>query len=320
MSVAPRSTAEPNLDEMLKILDAASALRRERELVTEQLSVDEFRARLRDRMLAAAAASGNPVKPEEVEAAIDAYFHRLHAFAEPPTSFETVLAHAYVRRRAILGWGAVALTALTLGWWVFLRPESPLGLVGRSERALAAASRDVQGQIAAARALSIDPAANSRIEALATQAATFEGQGDTDKLKRLAPELSEIVAQLQTDYTIEVVHDPEKKSAVDRMRNDRDGKRVAGYYLIVEARDRDGKPVELRIRNEETDKDTKTTATWAERVPKEIYERLRADKQSDGRLDEFIYAVKRRGMLEPDIKMLGPDQRPLTRLGQITAW
>lgn len=319
MATAPAATPEPDLDEMLRILDAASALRRERELVREQLSVDEFRATLRDRLLAAASATGDPVKPEEVEAAIDTYFDRLHAYDDPPMTVGVALAHVYVNRWPILTWGWLTLGALLLGWWIFFRPASPLGLVGGRERALARISAEAERDLAAARGLAAEPAAAGRIDRLAREAATYRRQGDAEKLGGVEKELERLVAAMESEYVVEVVHAAGKKSAVDRYFRDAEGKRVSGYYLIVEARDPAGQMVKLPIRNAESDRSA-TVSTWAERVPKEVYDRLAADKRADGRLDEFVYAVKEKGKLEPEVRMPGADGGPLTRLGQITEW
>ncbi len=319
MATAPVSTPDPNLDEMLRILDAASELRRERELVTEQLSVDEFRTRLRDRLLAAAAATGDPVEPVEVEAAIDTYFERMHAYEDPGLTPSVALAHFYVRRWAILTWGGLSLACILFGWWVFLRPSSPVGLVGGRERAVSRAWAEVDRDLATARALSADPEASRRIERLALEAATFRRQGESEKLNNVDAELDRLVAELESEYSIEVVHAPGKKSAVDRFFTDRSGKRISGYFLIVEGRDASGRAVELPIRSAETD-EIRTLTTWGERVPKEVYDRLGSDKRVDGRLDEFVYGAKQRGKAGVDVQMVGPDGRPLERLGQITKW
>jgi hypothetical protein len=103
------------------------------------------------------------------------------------------------------------------------------------------------------------------------------------------------------------------------MFTDAEGKRLSGYYLIVEARKSDGTTVRRPVHNSETGRDEEVT-TWAERVPEEVYNRLAKDKRDDGILDETTFAVKRRGFPEEEVKMPGSDGRPLTRTAQITAW
>ncbi|MBC8115887.1 MAG: hypothetical protein H7062_15990, partial [Candidatus Saccharimonas sp.] len=58
----------------------------------------------------------------------------------------------------------------------------------------------------------------------------------------------------------------------------------------------------------------------AERVPQEVYDRIKADKKADGVLNETLFAVKQRGYQNEEMKLVGPDNQPLSRLGQITKW
>jgi hypothetical protein len=320
MATGLASITDPDLGEMLKILDAASAMRRERELVAEQLSADEYHARLRERLLEAAKATGDPVKPEEVDAAIRLYFERLHAYSDPPMSLAVVLAHAYVRRGAILAWTVGILAAGFCFWALFLNPGSPFGIVGARERGVARAWGRVEKELAVARANAADSTASARLEGLAVRAEALRAQGDAAKLDAVADEAESIAKELESEYVIEVVHGPGEKSAVDRYYTDEAGKRISGYYLIVEARDPRGRPVKVSIRNGEVDNRTDLVSRWAERVPLEVYERLRADKQSDGRLDEYVFGSKKRGVLSVEVEMRGPDGVPLRRLGQITEW
>ena len=98
------------LDEMSRIMDVATTLRRERARVEHQLNFDEVKSELRRRLLEAAKISGDAVTADEIDVAIDQYYDRLHTFQEPPLSFRTLLAHLYVRRTAIVAW-AVGLAA-----------------------------------------------------------------------------------------------------------------------------------------------------------------------------------------------------------------
>ena len=74
-----------------------------------------------------------------------------------------------------------------------------------------------------------------------------------------------------------------------------------------------------QIHDIETGKNVDAT-TWGERVPKEVYDRLGADKRADGILNETGFAVKRKGFSEETVTMPGVDGKPLKRAGQITRW
>ena len=86
-----------------------------------------------------------------------------------------------------------------------------------------------------------------------------------------------------------------------------------------EARGKDSRVIQRKIRNQEKGRSA-VVARWAERVPRDVFERLAADKKADGILNETLFAVKREGYLDEEIKLLGEDGQPITRDGQITEW
>src|SRR5262249_59048759 len=121
------------------------------------------------------------------------------------------------------------------------------------------------------------------------------------------------------EYTVTVASPVGGRSAVRRRFRDKDGGRVSGYYLIVQAKRPNGTVLTRRVHDDEKDQD-KDVTTWAERVPEEVYRRLAKDQTEDGILNETTFAVKQRGEPDEVITMPGPDGRPLRRLGQITEW
>lgn len=95
----PGNTAESlSLAETLRIMDVASALRRERELAKRALDADQVQEQLRARLQAAATVTGEAVTTAEIDAAIDHYYANLHAFREPARNLSWCLAHLYIRR------------------------------------------------------------------------------------------------------------------------------------------------------------------------------------------------------------------------------
>jgi hypothetical protein len=120
-------------------------------------------------------------------------------------------------------------------------------------------------------------------------------------------------------YTVGIINRPGEKSAVDRYFTDDAGKRVSGWFVIVEARDARGGEVRVPIENRETGK-TQDVSKWGEQVPAEVYERLKADKQADGVLDERAFGEKHRGERRLEVTLKGADGKPITRGGQITQW
>ncbi len=68
-----------SVDRILRIMDVATAIRQDRETVDEQLNLDELKARLRERIVAATTATGEEVSSEEVDAAITQYYASLYS-------------------------------------------------------------------------------------------------------------------------------------------------------------------------------------------------------------------------------------------------
>ena len=103
----------------------------------------------------------------------------------------------------------------------------------------------------------------------------------------------------------------------NRQYNDKHGQRLSGHYLIVEARDRLGRVLLRSVTDAETGR-TERVRTWAELVPGDVFERIKADKQADGILDETLFAVKKRGQLTPQVVIPGIDANSPRR--QLTHW
>ena len=81
----------------------------------------------------------------------------------------------------------------------------------------------------------------------------------------------------------------------------------------------DGQPVKVPITNRETGK-TEYVSTWGEQVPEAVFNRLAADKQGDGVLDEKLFGEKERGSRTVNIDLHDASGAPLVRQGQITSW
>ncbi|MDZ4656538.1 MAG: DUF6384 family protein [Bythopirellula sp.] len=107
-----------SLPELIRIMDVATELRKGQEVVEEQLNLDQIKVRLRERLLEAAQVAGESVTAEQIDAAIDDYYDKLHSFEEPKWSVHVLLAHLYVQRVTIIKWviGIGALVGMYWGW------------------------------------------------------------------------------------------------------------------------------------------------------------------------------------------------------------
>lgn len=159
--------------------------------------------------------------------------------------------------------------------------------------------------------------AEARVEAVTEQAQTqYDGgmaalrAGDADAATAAARALITIRKQLQQEYDILVISRADERSGVWRIPESNPSAR--NYYLIVEAVAADGKLMTVSVENEE---DTKfyRVSKWGLRVSEALFQRIAADKQDDGIIQERRIGVKRRGYLDPEYKsaVVG---------GAITSW
>lgn len=313
------SGSDPSLADLVRILDVAAEMRADRELASREFAVDETRKLLRERLLASARLTGDPVTPAEVDAAIEQYFQSLYTFHEPRWSFSLLLAHAYVRRMWVALAGA-ALLAVVTGSWALFNPSSgllsPTARAARQVTALVATNKELGELLLAS---SHDPAVKSLVDEQLANLKLAAASGDRAALDEIRRRFVLWKATLGEEYEIRIVADSKRQSGVRRDFEDKDGKRVSGYYLIVEARTTDGRVVPRPIVNAETQK-TETVTSWGEQVPQAVYERIRDDKKGDGILNETRFALKRRGQLTPEIVIQDAGGQPIVRKSQITKW
>ena len=304
---------ELSLQDMSRIMEVASTLRKERASAQQQLNLDETKALLRARLLETTKVTGARLTPAEVDRAIEQYYDNLHTFAEPPLSFSGVLAHLYVRRALLLKWllAAVAVVVLVAAW---LSAKAALERQ-RGKNLWAASDRHVQ----AIAAMAGDPKLASSLQAQVARATQARERQDFAQLTAIEAELAKLRALYEADYQVEILSQPNTKSATERKFTDENGVRTSGFYVFVEARNQDGSVRKMTIRNRETNKMEQVTR-WGEQVPEAVFNRLAADKRADGVLDEKLFSSKRRGQAEETIALPGADGQPLQRGGQITSW
>ncbi len=163
--------------------------------------------------------------------------------------------------------------------------------------------------------VSKDPEANTLAEDLMKEGQNYVTAVNVASLKSVISSLENLDSLLKQEFTVKIVSRSGVKSGMDRYYTDASGRRLSGFYLIVEALDENGRPITRQITNEE-DHRTYSTNLWGERVPQEIYEAVKKDKMNDGRVDNNIFSEKKSGYLKEVIVFPGVSQRS----GQITRW
>lgn len=126
---------------------------------------------------------------------------------------------------------------------------------------------------------------------------------DADGLEESAESYRQLVGRLAAEYRMVIL------GGVWRYHTELDG--VRNYYLRVQTVGADGRQVPVTIREEEQGR-TERVTEWGERVPKEVYDRVAADRQDNGIIDDDDFGFKRRGFLTAE--------RNYENLGQITRW
>jgi hypothetical protein len=137
---------------------------------------------------------------------------------------------------------------------------------------------------------------------------TAEGEaavraGDAGAARAKLAALTRLRQTLEQTYLIRIVSRPNQPSGVWRVPKLNPAGR--NYYLIVETVDAAGQPVPVTITSEEDNK-TAEASTFGLRVDERTFNRVRADKQDDGIIQNNRVGEKRVGMLEPVYSVATP--------------
>jgi hypothetical protein len=343
------------MHDMLRIMDVASALRRERETAEAQLDAATAKARLRDRLLATAAAAGEPVTPAEVDAAIAHYFAEQHRYADPPNGLKNFLAHCWVQRLGcvflLILLGTFTLVAVLVANSVMgdppakpvvapppvvapkvtpvpaTPPPAPTPVVEAPKPTprveppkppvedLATVWAKFQAAAAAAREIAADDVARASVDQVVKLGRLHHEAQNLERLRMARSELDEVATRLAEEYTVTIVDRSGVKSGFERLYNGR----VSGYYLVVEALDRNGNALRRSIVNTET-KSRDMVTMWGEEVELDVFERIVADKQKDGVVDENVVAKKVRGIMSEEFVLDDGRGRPIPKGRRVTKW
>ena len=83
----------------MRIMNVASAARKQQDEVKKQLNIGETRADLTRRLKETAKVTGEQLSEDQINAAIDSYFSGLYSFNEPKRSFAYALAEVKSARQ-----------------------------------------------------------------------------------------------------------------------------------------------------------------------------------------------------------------------------
>jgi hypothetical protein len=178
-------------------------------------------------------------------------------------------------------------------------------------RELAELPNTLNARIAQIRAVALDEEDRKRAERLYRDGRDAAAASHIPALKESVAQLRDMAATLEQEYTIVITG--------GKWRYRRNNPSVKSYYVIVEAIDPAGRRLPRIIRNEE-DGSSSSVTQWGERVPFEVYERVRRDKQDNGVIEQNEFGRKERGRMEERVTLRLENGEPLPRAGKITRW
>jgi hypothetical protein len=166
---------------------------------------------------------------------------------------------------------------------------------GPEQRASTELPVELQGAFQSIVAATEDRQALNQAQALRSAGEAAIADRDYDAARTAVGELRTLSDRLELAYEIRVVSRPGEQSGVWRVPDE--NRRARNYYLIVEAIGADGRPVRVPITSEE-DGRTRDVRAWGLRVDEATFQRVAADKQDDGIIQDDEIGAKRRGELE----------------------
>ena len=312
-SSAPSSTPAAPLDEVMLAMDVVDTLRHREHLVKRELGEGARAGSLIDRLKDIYAAQGIEVPEHILTEGVEALKRDRFVYTPPEPSLSVSLAHLYVKRglwtKIIVG----GLAALLIAWFGYqalvVWPQARIAEAVRVElqETLPKSLTSTRDQVIAEAQL---PSIDGEAEALYQTGIAAAKTGDRDTATTALTGLNKLHRALAQSYEMRIVSRQGEQSGVWRIPDA--NTRARNYYLIVEAIDKDGKALELAIRNEENGRTTQTNI-WGVRVSKVVFDGVRRDKSDDGIIQNNVVAIKSRGLIDPDYKLP-------TLGGAITEW
>lgn len=286
-------------------MDVVDTLRHRELMLAREVTADERDEDLLERLREIYRGQGIQVTDEILAQGVKALREERFVYRPPPATFGRSLAYLYVTRGRWGKWagGLLVLVAVAaVSFQLFVRgPEL------RMVRELPA---DLQGAYQGVTISTQDAGVLGDARGLLTAGEAALADGDYAAARTAVADLRGMSTQLQQQYEIRIVSRPGVRSGTTRVPDE--NRFAENFYVIVEAVTPDGRALTLPITSEE-DGRMRRVALWGLRVDEATYERVRADKQNDGIVNDALVGAKRRGVLEPEYTIQ-------TTGGAITEW
>lgn len=280
------------LDDVMLAMDVVDTLRHQQVLIDRELNAEDRDRKLVARLREIYASQGIDVPDHVLEEGVEALKQDRFTYTPGPDNFQSRLARLYIRRDKwgrplLLGLGAVLV--VVLAYTLLIR--------GPAQRELAALPGKLEQRHEQLLAQAKGETARERSEALYARASSALVGGDQEAAKALLDQMGALQKEIELEYELRIISRPGERSGVWRIPDANSSAR--NYYLIVEAVTPDGTVLQRDVVNEEDGKSYRVDK-WGLRVDQSLFERIAADKQDDGIIQQSWFGVKRRGYLAPE--------------------
>jgi hypothetical protein len=298
------SEASKPLDEVLLAMDVVDTLRHRETTLLREMDEAGRRKELIARLKDIYHAQGIEVSDAVIEEGVQALKERRFAYTPPKPSLSVRMAKLYVSRdrwsKPVLG----VLVALGLAGSIYqFGVAAPAA--ARAEAARLELTQTLPAQVSALE----DEIGRIATQERATQVAitfvqdvqTALREENADAAKQAIKSLEALRDELSTSYEIRVVYGrDEARSGVIRLNDNVPGNTL--YYLIVEAVDPAGRPVQRLITNQENTQ-TRQASKWGQEVSEADFNRVAADKRDDMIIQNAVIGNKAIGALDPEFSV-----------------
>ena len=296
-------TGDSNWDDVMLAMDVVDTLRHRKLALDDILAKDD--EALIDKIRGIYRDQGIDVSDHTIRDAVDALKEERFSYKPPTKGWRLRLAYAYIDRAK---WGKRIALVSVIGALVVAanyafesykerKRQTEIEARKASEREFAELAAESGILIQRARDLAETPDAKNAVESVAGSLTFAIEQRDHTAAKHTTSELRNLTRDIGAAFDIRIVSRSGEKSGVFRVPED--NPRARNYYIIVEAIDRSGNPVQISITSEE-DGSTQRVSTWGIRVVSSVFERVKQDKLDDGIIQNVRFGSKRSGALNPD--------------------
>jgi hypothetical protein len=293
------------LDDVMMAMDVVDTLRHRTRIVDMELNESAREEQLLARLKEIYGAQGIEVPDRILKDGVKALAEQRFVYRPPRDTFSVRLAKAYVNRKKWLPQTVTAvglLAAIAVGFQLLV--FGPMTAEWQNM------PTTISAELAEGQALARDPVIDRQLASLAAEGQRAVANGDRDAARTQLKAMQGMNDQLAQEYDIRIVSRPDEDTGFWRQANDQPN--AMNYYLVVEAVAPGGRVLKVPIRSVEA-QTTESVSLWAQRVDKTTFDRVGAEKASNGMVVNDILGRKTRGELEPAFDTPVPG-------GAITQW